>query len=260
MNFINEIYKRNKLLAHCGTAFLVVSLVLGIYAPFNDVEVLGINSMIKPIKFSLSIWIYAWSFAYILEYFEDKKAVRRFSVLATIVMIFEQAVISIQAFRGKLSHFNQTEIIGGILYALMGIMIVWLTVSTLLITLKFIRQKSFLIGSDKVLSIQLGLIIFIIFSFWGGYMSAVNTHTVGAELGAKGIPFFNWSKVFGDLRIAHFFGVHALQAVPIFGFFISSLKTSESKKRTYVWTFALIYFAFVSFTMIQALMGKSFIS
>ena len=65
-------------------------------------------------------------------------------------MLYENGVITIQAFRGKLSHFNQTEVIGGILYALMGVMIVWLTATaTLIISMGFILQKN--IPSTKLL-------------------------------------------------------------------------------------------------------------
>lgn len=111
MELIHELFKRNRLLATMGACFLTLSVLLAIYLPFNSQQVLGINSMIKPIKFSISIWIYAWTFAYLLYYFNDQKKVRNFSILAVVVMVFENSVITVQAFRGKLSHFNQTEIV-----------------------------------------------------------------------------------------------------------------------------------------------------
>ncbi len=48
-------------------------------------------------------------------------------------------------------------------------------------------------------------------------------HTIGAPDGGEGIPILNWSRNYGDLRIAHFVGMHALQALPLSGaFFIKS--------------------------------------
>jgi hypothetical protein len=259
MKLVSEIFHRNRLLATMGAFFLILAFVLAIYLPFNETRVLGINSMIKPIKFSLSIWIYAWSFAYLLFYVENQKKVRNFSILATIVMLFENGVIVVQAFRGKLSHFNQSEIVGGILYSLMGIMIVTVTIATLMISIRFIRQKTYSINESFALSIKIGLIFFVIFSFMGGYMSGINSHNVGGPIGESGLPILNWSTLFGDLRVAHFFGIHSLQIIPLFGYFISKNSTNYSLSSKYVWLFSIIYFAFVSFTLWQALMGMAFI-
>lgn len=259
MTLINEIYRRNKLLAQVGTIHLGLALLLGIYAFFNKELIMGINSMVKPIKFALSIWIYGWTMAMLLFYVNDKKKVRNLSILAVITMIYEQFAITLQAFRGQLSHFNNNTAFDGILYALMGIFIVALTFQTLRIAITFIRQKTYAIPPPLVLSIQLGLIYFVIFSFFGGYISGVNGHTVGAKDGGAGLPLINWSTLFGDLRVAHFFGIHALQIIPIFGYWVSGKYESETATKA-IWVFSVIYLSYVCFTMIQALMGMPFLS
>jgi hypothetical protein len=259
MNFYQEIVKRNALLTKLGTFFLILAVVLCIYASVNTTEVLGINSMIKPMKFALSTCVYAWTMAYLLYYVKNQSRVRKYSILATLVMLFENTVISVQAFRGKLSHFNQTEIVGGILYAVMGILIVWLTIATLVLAIRFIRQKEYIINNTFALSIKIGLIMFVIFSFFGGYMSGINSHNVGGEIGAKGLPLLNWSTLFGDLRVAHFFGVHSLQLIPVLGYFVSQNIENQKKAKKRVWVFSVLYFLFLVFTMVQALVGKPFI-
>ncbi len=259
MSLVKEIYLRNRLLATAGTINLIAAVLMSIYAFVNTTEVLGINSMIKPIKFTISIWVYSWTLAYLLFYLNDQKKVRNFSILSIIVMTYENLVIIIQAFRGKLSHFNQTEIIGGILYMIMGIMIVIVTVATLIIAIRFIRQKTYAINPTFALSIKIGLIFFVIFSFMGGYMSAINSHNVGGQIGEAGLPLLNWSTIFGDLRVPHFFGLHSLQLIPLFGYFISKNPNKESKTKRLVWIFSILYFAFVSFTLWQALKGVPFL-
>ncbi|OYU64536.1 MAG: hypothetical protein CFE22_18265, partial [Cytophagaceae bacterium BCCC1] len=70
----------------------------------------------------------------------------------------------------------------------------------------------------------------------------------------------NWSTLFGDLRVAHFFGVHALQLIPLLGYFVSQNMENQAKAKLRVWIFSLLYFLFVVFTMVQALAGKPFIA
>jgi len=59
----------------------------------------------------------------------------------------------------------------------------------------------------------------------------------------------NWSKNHGDLRIAHFFGMHALQLIPIASVLLARDKTA-------VMIIAAVYFLAVTFTLVQASMGK----
>lgn len=258
MNLFKETIKRNKLLGTMGISFAVLSFILACYAFVNTEKVLGINSMIKPLKFALSTSVYAFTMAYLLYYVNNQNRVRWYSILATFVMVFENGVITVQALRGKLSHFNKTSLIDGILYAMMGILIVWLTTATLVISLRFIFQKTYQINKPFALSIKLGLLLFVMFSFFGGYMSIINSHNVGGKIGEVGLPFLNWSTLFGDLRVAHFFGIHSLQIIPLLGYFVSSKIKNESKLITFVWIGTIIYFLFVCMAAIQALKGIAF--
>lgn len=259
LTLIREIFFRNKILAYLGTIFMILTFILSIYAVINPVQILGINSMIKPIKFCMSTWAYAWTMSYLLYYVNIQRSVKWYSILACFVMIFENGVITVQAFRGKLSHFNQSELVGGILYAIMGVMIVWLTTATVVISVRFILQKTYAISPPFALSIKIGLIMFVLFSFLGGYMSVINNHNVGGVIGQTGLPLLNWSTLFGDIRVAHFFGIHSLQVIPIFGYFMSIRFIDESRAKTYIWLGTILYFSFICFTLYQALVGLPFI-
>jgi hypothetical protein len=258
MQFIKDLKARNPLLTAMGSIFLAFAVFLTCMSFITDTQVLGINGMIKPLKFALSTWIYAWSMAYLLFYVKNQRRVRNYSILACVVMVFENAVITVQAFRGTISHFNQYELIGGIMYSLMGIMIVWLTTATGVLTVRYLRQTEHTIEPAKVLSVRIGLALFVVFSFFGGYMSVINSHNVGVEMGKEGLTFINWSTQFGDLRVAHFFGIHSLQIIPLLGFYVSNKIQNEERSKTIIWFFSLLYFAFLCFTIIQAIQGKPF--
>ena len=98
------------------------------------------------------------------------------------------------------------------------------TVTFILFNIAFFRQKKFSIPDAYVWGISLGILVFILFSLEAGVMLSLMKHTVGGVDGSPGLPITNWSKNFGDLRIAHFAGLHALQILPLLGFFIRLMR------------------------------------
>ncbi|CAN5396904.1 hypothetical protein BH10ACI2_BH10ACI2_02000 [soil metagenome] len=89
-------------------------------------------------------------------------------------------------------------------------------------------------------------------------MSAQLGHTVGAPDGGPGLPLTNWSTVAGDLRIAHFLGLHSLQAVPIVGILLERFRIIGRTALTV--GFAVTYFAAFVFLFAQAFSGRPFLS
>jgi hypothetical protein len=258
MELIKEIYKRNLPLARLGTANIIIAIALLIYLPFNHFEVLGINSMLKPIKFALSIAIMSYTLCWFLYYLIDKNKVKVYNIVTIIAMVFEQLAITFQAFRGQQSHFNISSTFGIIIFALMGIFILTFTIWTAYIVLLFYKQKAFNLHPTYLLAIRIGLILFVLFSLFGGYIAQRTGHTVGGKDGGKGLLFLNWSRFFGDLRIAHFFGIHSLQIIPITAF-IFSKQFSINISKILLIIIVIGYTSFILFTMIQALRGEPFI-
>ena len=254
----NALVKNQVLFWLCSSHLILFALLL-VYYPYNSVIVLGINSVLKPMKFALSIWIYSWTMGLILNYVEDQRKVEIYSWVAVIALCFEQIAITTQALKGELSHFNHSNTYGIMLFTLMGVFILTITFWTAYITYIFIKQKTYNLPPAIVWSIKTGLVYFVVFSLFGGYISGLQGHTVGAADGGNGVLFLNWSTLFGDLRVAHFFGIHSLQVIPLFAiFFDKYVSIIYALKATQLCS--ILYLSLILFTLIQGLMGLPFLN
>lgn len=219
-----------------------------ILARLLPVQVLGINAFIKPIKFFASIALFCWSMAWFTGLLTQRRAVVVYSWVIVAVMSYEMAVIVGQASVGKLSHFNVSSAFDGLLFTLMGIAITIATLWTAYIGWLFVIRPPRL-PLAYLWGIRLGILLFVFFAFEGGLMASQLAHTVGAPDGGPGLPLLNWSLHYGDLRIAHFFGMHALQLIPLFGWYVA--------RRPYqVFLFSALYCGGVVFLLVIALAGK----
>jgi len=251
---IKQLFEQQRALLLAGVVSFACFVILAIIAPFDSTEVLGINRWIKPMKFFISIAIFVWTAAvymYFLKGFE--KAARFISRGMILIFFIEMFIIVLQAARGTTSHFNTKTPFDGILFSIMGISIVLNTfLAAYLLYLYFKAEID--LPKSVIWGMRLGLILFLAASFEGGYISAQMAHTVGAADGGKGLPMVNWSTEGGDLRVAHFVGMHAFQAVPLFAYTLEKYKVKSATAATFV--FAIGYAAVFSFVFVQALFGK----
>ena len=251
---INELLKNQRTLMIAGLMSFLCFLILGIVSLFDSTEILGINRWIKPIKFFISMTIFLWTTAIYLYFLKGYVKSARFISWAMILIFFvEMFIVVMQAMRGTTSHFNNKTSFDGMLYGVMGISIVLNTLLAAYLLFLYFRAEIDL-PQSIVWGMRLGLILFLASSFEGGYMSAQIGHSVGVTDGGAGLPVVNWSTKGGDLRVAHFFGMHAFQAVPFFAYTLEKYRI----KTPIVWTFifALGYLSLFTFLFIQALHGQ----
>jgi len=216
MKPLRELYQRNTLLTVFGAIHFLLALLLVVYGPFNNQQVLGLNSVIKPVKFALSIGVFSWTMAWFLPMLQDKRQAIRYSRLQAFCLGFEQVAITGQALRGEQSHFNTTSPMDIVIFSLMGAFIMVATLASLRLWWQLHKQQEFRESPAYVAAVKNGLLLFVVFSLFGGFISAYGKHTVGGPDGGNGMLFLNWSTQYGDLRTAHFLGIHSLQVIPLF--------------------------------------------
>jgi hypothetical protein len=258
---MKELLDPNKVLYIVAVAHFVLFLGMLALAPFDSRTVLGINPWIKPMKFALSIALFTASMAWLLSELpssERSKAVVSWGI--AVAMIVEMALIALQAARGVPSHFNNSSPFNGIVFGVMGVMITLNTALVGYVAYQFYRMRPPL-PAAHLWGIRLGLTIFILASLEGFAMVGRMSHAVGVADGGSGLPFVNWSTEGGDLRIAHFIGMHALQVLPLVGYLLSQPTVAPRMARpvTWFWVVALGYGVVALLLFLYALAGQPLI-
>lgn len=246
------------LLAAAGVMLLgaLAALVGTIVDP---TQVLGVNAWLKPLKFGVSLGIYLATMAFVVA-FLPRRARPAYAWIFVLIAVVELAAVSLQAFRGRPSHHNFSTPFDAGVYVTMGIAVVvnTLAVIVLMVHLALLRSRP-----PAVLhaAIQLGLLSLLLGSVVGGLMSAQRAHAVGAPDGGPGLPLVGWSTRAGDLRVAHFLGLHGLQVVLAVGLLVFRRWAGQGPGRG----IAVVVAAFVVWTAVtagafaQALAGRPII-
>lgn len=229
----------------------------------DDRTLYGINLWIKPLKFDLAIMVHAVTVAMIAQLLTREKrgaiSLRVLAFLFVVAAAFENVYITIQAMRGRASHFNYETVPEQALYAAMGVGAI------LLILLPFVIGVHLAFQRGRALSgLRLGAILGCVLGppltlAYAGYMSMSGGHFVGAPAGysdAGGAFFFGWSRDVGDLRPSHFVALHMIQSVPIAGYIGDRL--SHGAGRIAAIATAIFMAALSTFLFVQALGGAPF--
>jgi hypothetical protein len=233
---VREMRRRNPLLFAVGLAHLILLAVMLVIAPFDGRIVTGVNPWLKPMKFAASIAVYALTIGWLLYELPLKEKARRlvnWSIAAA--MVAEIVLITAQAARGVRSHFNYTTPFDALVFTVMGWAIIVNTIAVAYVTVKFWKTDA-KIPAPYLWGIRAGLLIFVLASLEGFAMVGRSAHSVGVPDGGAGLPVVNWSTQGGDLRVAHFFGMHALQALPLIGYLLSTRRARRLTAHPVRWT------------------------
>jgi hypothetical protein len=218
---IDSLFERQRSLAYYGLATLgLAAVAIALQAIDSRALPSGVGLWVKPAKFFFSVSLFsftaAWFFGYVRPERRQSRAMR--ATVATLIATatFELAYICWQASQGLESHFNTDTPFHVAMYALMGIAATLLVATTLPLAWEIARRPAAGLERSFVAAVVIGLVLtFLLGGGLGGYMSSQAGHAVG-QIGGQ-VPVFGWNRLGGDLRIAHFLGIHAEQAIPVLG-------------------------------------------
>ncbi len=214
-NIVTSSHKGSHLLWNVSIALMTGMVICMALQFFDNRLISGVSVWAKPAKFFLSLGVQALTLSWALSLLPKPArgaTVASWAFVAALTV--EMAYMIFRASRGEASHFNVATPFAAVMYAVMGLGALTLTGVTGFIGWRVWQQRGTSVlreaaGAGLVLGAVLGTLA-------GAYMSAQTGHAVGGELSdANGLRLFNWSTTGGDLRVAHFIGLHSSQIVPL---------------------------------------------
>ncbi|WP_418961312.1 hypothetical protein [Streptomyces tritici] len=208
----------------------VATVLTGIGILADDRLLDGAPIWAKPFKFAISFAAYCPTLAWMLSLLPRFRRTGWWAgTVVAAACAVEMAIITAQAARGHRSHFNRATPLDATLFDAMGATVVVLWLGALVIAVLLLRAR--ILDPALAWAVRLGSLIALAGAAIGFMMigptpeqlaagvradsPVVGAHSVGVPDGGPGLPVLGWSTTGGDLRIAHFFGMHALQILPL---------------------------------------------
>jgi hypothetical protein len=271
-----------------GAMLLTTVLCIGgLY--FDHRTLVGSPLWMKPLKFSISFGLYAFTWAWMISLQSRSSpwlrwAARSGTVLA-LTSTIEMVIILIQTARGQQSHFNYATPFDSALWLCMQGTVVVLWSASLLGALLLMRDRNLdphrtrMHDRSRIAAVRFGVLISLAGMSLaqlmteptleqqaavrdGSVLRIVGAHSVGVPDGGPALSITGWSTIGGDLRVPHFVGLHALQLLPLFVMTLGVLSRrwprfdDEFVRLRLVRLAAALYAALVALLTAQALRGQ----
>jgi hypothetical protein len=230
---------------------------------FDPRQVLNAPTWAKDVKFSISLILYTSTMLWMYSYIQIRPRLKSFLLSTSAAILFlEMSLIVLQGARAVPMHFNVSTPFDAALWSVMGVFIMIFYVISIIGFILFLRQPV----QDRTLawSMKLGMAIMLV-GFGVAFLmtnpqpdqiaqmqngiapTLIGAHTVGAPDGGPGLPLLGWSTAYGDLRVAHFIGIHGPQALALFGFALILFSRRRSNRLTETHRLFMVVGAFLAY-------------
>lgn len=233
-----EAHARQPQLAVFALVMLLLMLPTLLAAGLDERVLRGVGVWVKPLKFMASLALFSISTAWFVGLLSPAarrgRSVRL--VVWTIVVLgsFEIVYITLQAALGQASHYNFSTPLRVALYSLMGLAATLMTATQALLAWRIAREPA--AGTDPAW--RRGVIVGLAFTFVLGAGAGGLLGGLQPPAGA-GLPLVGWQFT-GDLRPAHFVGLHAQQFLPLAALWLRTPRALAAFAAGYALLWALL--------------------
>ena len=204
---------------------IYAGLMVGLMVPtlvlmaFDERTTREVGVWAKPLKFMASTALFSLSTAWFMDLLPEpvrtSPANRAMTWTVILTSAFEVAYISFQGALGAPSHYNVADAFHAAMFGLMAVAAVMLTG-----TQAFLAWQIFAHGVQRprpvaTQGVIVGLVLTFVLATTSGFMLGASQPPAGVDL-----PVVGWHLTGGDIRPAHFLGVHAQQFIPLAGFLL----------------------------------------
>ncbi|MGW4247483.1 hypothetical protein [Nocardia sp. NPDC004722] len=276
-------HRLHRPLAATTVAMAVLAVFCLCAMAFDDRMLLGESVWLKPFKFAFAFTLYSGTLSWLLSFPHRGQRVTWWlgTAFATAAVV-DVGFIVVQAARGTFSHFNEqhdaVNTIGQYVF-MSGVPGLFLANLVIAVTLSWQRVTDR--PTSMAIRAGLGIAVFgMALGYTMGFSGKQETTdaagrpvTLGAghtfmhgqpevRDGVADMPVTHWSTAGGDMRIAHFAGLHGIQLLIVAAFVLARLAPTVSWLRTertrtrLIGVLALGYTGLVALLMWQALRGQ----
>jgi hypothetical protein len=204
-----------------GAILLAIAPLLAGAAMLDERALFGRSPWDKPLRFALSLGVYAVSMAWASQWLLARTRVPGWRWLSPVVLgalLFEMSWILVQAARGVDSHFNERTAFEDLMFGLMGVGAallslgaLWLGLAASRLALAAVEAKVQLIA----LGIALGFVGTGLLLPWTGEALVDAGRSQSAFQAELVVPLLGWRLDGSDPRPAHFVAAHLMQGLPL---------------------------------------------
>ncbi len=232
----------------------------------DDRTLFGESVWHKPLRFDVSLALHLLTLCALLRCLpsaeQARPSTRRVVGVAVLCSLLEVLYITLQAARGRASHFNvQTPLETFLYYGVMGPAAILIVGSTFYIGWRLWRHADASVPEGLRRGGALGLMLgaaatmLVVSALSSGVVDGLGHWVGGVRSDATGLPISGWSRSGGDLRVPHFFATHLMQALPLVGWLAD--RADPRHARTWVHLAAAAGLLLVGWTFWQALHGRA---